>query len=201
MGFVTEYFDATLTAKLPADAVSPTLSESAVADLTSLLSPDGAYTYLSLKSDHTYEVVKARLSGGLIYFERGQEGTAAVLHPLGTCVSAISPLTLAVIKAMACEYDCCEGDCVCDPVEFAGSAIPTAIVGKAWEGAAMFTGTLPIVCTANGLPSWVNVSTQNNMLKLSGTPTQPGTYSFTVAAANCNGTAVASRALTLDVTA
>lgn len=201
MSFVSEFFDATLTAKMTKTDRSPSLTESAKTDLANLLTPEDSYTYLSIKSDQTYEVVKASLRSNSIYFERGQEGTEAVQHPLGSCVSAVSPLTLAVIKALVCEYECCDGECPCEPVAFQGATMPPAVVGEPWEGTVIFSGTQPIKCGVNNAPKWLTATQQGGVLTLSGTPTAAAQLILSVAAANCNGTEVATETVALNITA
>ena len=200
MAFVSEYFDATLTAKLPASAVMLPVSDAAMADLLALLADEENYTFLAIKSEQTYEVVKAHKSGGMVVLDRAQESTRDVLHPMGACVAAISPLTLAVMKEVACNYECCESDCVCDAVEVAGSLIPAATRGTAWEGNVLFSGDSPIWVGVNGAPAWITATQQGNTLRLTGTPNSAGTFTFSVAAANCGGTAVVSTPVSIRVT-
>ena len=200
MAFVSEYFDASTTAKMTANAVNLPISDGAMADLLGLLTNTEDYTFLALKSEQTYEVVKAYKRGSLIVLDRAQEGTDAVLHPMGTCVAAVSPLTLAVMKEIACNYECCDGDCQCTPVTVAGTNIPAATKGTAWEGAVLFNGDTPITAGVNGAPAWVAVTQQGGMVKLSGTPNKAGTFNFSVAAANCAGTSVASTTVSVVVT-
>lgn len=200
MAFVSEYFDASTTVKMTADAVNLPLSDGAMADLLNLLADTEDYTYLALKSEQTYEVVKAHKVGSMIVLDRAQEGTRAVLHPMGTCVAAVSPLTLAVMKEIACNYECCESDCVCDAVEVAGSLIPAATRGTAWEGNVLFSGDSPISVGISGAPAWITATQQGNTVRLTGTPNATGTFTFSVAAANCGGTAVTSTAISITVT-
>ncbi len=200
MAFVSEYFDASTTTKLAADAVHLPLSDSAMADLLGLLTNTEDFTYLALKSEQTYEVVKAHKVGSMIVLDRAQEGTSAVLHPMGTCVATVSPLSLAVMKEIACNYNCCDGDCPCTQVTVAGQVIPAAIKGTAWEGAVLFNGDAPITIGVNDAPAWVTATVQNGVAKLSGTPTKAGTFTFSVSAANCGGTKSVSTVVAITVT-
>lgn len=210
MAFVSEYFDASTTAKIPADAVNLPLSDGAMADLLNLLTDTEDYTYLALKSEQTYEVVKAHKVGSMIVLDRAQEGTRAVLHPMGTCVAAVSPLTLAVMKEIACNYECCQGDCVCEPVSLVGVfGIPARIHSLTeLDGFVAFQGDGPITAGVDGAPDWMTVTQIGNVVRLSGVVPQPdgpnrhneAFVSFSVAATNCNGTSVASAPVEFEIT-
>lgn len=191
MSFVTEIFSAGLTQAMDADAVTLPLTSDAVADLTKLLEDDDAYTYASIKSDSTFETVKLYLSSGTLVVDRAQEGTDAVKHPCGSVVCLVSPTIIAAMKSIICEYDCCEGECPCTGVTFAGAFLPTATVDSAWEGCVLFTGSLPMNFGVTNQPSWMTVEAEGGTVRLSGTPAESGTYSFAVAASNCSGTTVA----------
>lgn len=188
---------------LPADqtGLEGYLSASAYNDLKTLLAEEeDAYTFASIRSEDTFETVKLTLSADTVVMERGYEGTAAVMHPCGSLVCLVSPTTVAAIKALICEYDCCkDGDCECDAAAYAGAVLPAATVNKAWSGGVLFTGKLPMTFGVNGQPEWMEVSSEGSVLSLEGTPTSTGTYIFSVAAANCNGTAVATQTLVLTV--
>lgn len=201
MGLKHLFFAARLCDRLEASEVHLPLSNAATADLLAHLPEDDDYAFLSLKGDVEYEVVKVRNEGGTLLIERGMEGTTAALHHHGTCVSTVSPLTVAVIKDMICNYECCEGECPCDGAAVAGWTIPDAYVDKTWEGAVVFSGDLPMTLGAANVPSWMKVEAVNNTLKLSGTPHIAGTFTFSVAATNCNGKYVASQTLTVNVSA
>lgn len=185
--FVSEYFDASLSAKLTADAILLPLDDGAMADLLNLLTDSDDYTFLAIKSEQSYEVVKAHKEGGLIALDRGQEGTTAVLHPMGACVATVSPLTLAVMKDIVCNYECCQTDCVCEPVTFGSAMLPTPVANKEYVGAVIFNGDLPITIGVNdATSSWITVTQEGRIAKLSGMPT--GTSGrISLAAANCNG--------------
>lgn len=191
MSYVTEIFSAGLTQALEADAVTLPLTSGALADLTKLLEEDGAYTYASVKSDSTFETVKLYLSSGTLVMDRAQEGTDAVKHPCGSLVCLVSPTIIAAMKSIICEYDCCEGDCPCTGVTFAGAFLPVGTVNSEWEGCVLFTGSMPMSFGVTNQPSWLTVKAEGGTVRLSGTPNAAGKVSLAVAASNCSGTAVA----------
>lgn len=205
MSYVSEFFDATLISKLEASDVNLPVSETAVADLLSLLSDSESYTYLAIKSDQSYEVVKAKGGNGVIILERGLEGTTPVTHPFGACVAMVSPLTLAVMKDIICNYECCESDCPCEPVELVGVYnVPARImVGDTFNAFAVFTGKTPISMGASGAPEWMTITQEGSVLHLTGTVPQPARseayVNFSIAAANCGGTSVASAPISFEI--
>lgn len=202
MSYVTELFSAGLVSALEADAVTLPVSDAARADLVKLLSEDGSYTYASIRSDSTFETVKLYLATGALVMDRAQEGTAAVKHPCGSLVCLISPTIMAALKSVVCEYDCCaEGDCQCHAVEFSGEYLPDAHVNEEWDGCIVFSGDTPMKIVTSGTPSWMNVTVEGTVVKLSGTPNATGTTTFTVAAANCNGTEAAAHITAVTVLA
>lgn len=200
MGYVTEIFGAALNQSMEKDETTLPVGPSAYADLVSLLQKEGDYTYATLRSDSTCETVKLSVVAGTLIVERAQEGTEAAKHPCGTTVCLVSPTTVAAIKALICEYDCCEEtDCECEPVTVAGLWLPEAYVHVAWSGAVVFSGKMPLTITINGQPEWMAAVVEGSVLQLRGTPTEAGDVSFAVAAGNCNGTEVATELLTLQV--
>lgn len=200
MGYVTEIFGAALNQSMQKDETTLPVGNAAYADLVALLSKEGDYTYASLKSESTYETVKLSVVAGTLVVERAQEGTEAVKHPCGTMVCLVSPTTVAAIKALICEYDCCaDGECECEPVTVAGSWLPEAYVHVAWSGAVVFSGKMPLTITIKGQPEWMTAIVEGSVLQLSGTPIEAGSVSFAVAASNCNGTEVTTELLTLQV--
>ena len=200
MSMKIERFGAFLNDRMEADSSYLPLCAEATADLLNLLSEADDYIFLSISDDQSYEVVKCRNEGGTLLVERGIEGTTASLHGFGACVSSVSPLTVAVIKDLVCNYDCCkDGDCPCEPVSFAMSFIPYAKQGQLWEGFASFSGNMPMTLGANGAPAWMQIEVEGNTVKMSGTPTTVGTVSFAVAATNCNGTSIATHVVSFDV--
>lgn len=202
--FVTQVFGAVLIVALPADSVAlePYVSQAAYADIKNMLAEkDGNYTFLSLISDDTFETVKAYLVAGEVVLDRGVEGTEAVKHPCGTRICSVSPTIVAAVKALICEYDCCEeGDCDCNPATFSGAFLPEGVKGKYWQGAVLFTGDAPMYFGVSDAPNWISVTTRGHVLALEGTPLSAGEWAFSVAAANCNGTTVATHSLTVVVT-
>ena len=200
MGYITEIFGAALNQSMEKDETTLPVGPSAYADLVSLLQEEGDYTYATLRSDSTCETVKLSVVAGTLVVERAQEGTEAVKHPCGTTVCLVSPTSVAAIKALICEYDCCEDtDCECEPVTVAGSWLPEAYVHVAWSGAVVFSGKQPLSIAINNQPAWMQAIVEGSVLQLSGTPTEAGDVSFAVAASNCNGTEVATELLTLQV--
>lgn len=200
MGYVTEEFGAVLNQSMDKDALSLPVSASVRADLAALLQKDGDYTYATLRSDSTYETIRLSMVAGELVVQRAVEGTEAVKHPCGTTVCLVSPTTVAAIKALICEYDCCEEtDCECEPVTVAGSWLPEAYVHVAWSGAVVFSGKQPLAIAINNQPAWMQAVVEGSVLQLSGTPTEAGDVSFVVAASNCNGTEVTTEMLTLQV--
>lgn len=199
MALVTEFFSAYTSEKLEATDVYLPLSESAKADLLTLLNRDGAYAFLTLRDEVNIETVKAHLEGDLIILERGLEGTTAVLHPLGTCVTATSPTIVAVIKDLVCNYQCCEGGCPVEPVAYDSAYLPAAYVGKEWQGVVRYKGTSPMQLGVANPPSWMTVIQVKNELKLAGTPVEAGTLSLGTFGVNGDGTNTATQEVILTV--
>lgn len=196
---VNEYFSAYTTEKMAADDVYLPLCDSAKADLLKLLEDNDDHMWLSLVDESRMETVRAINDHGTLILERGMEGTAAVAHPLGTCVRAVSPTIVALVKDLVCNYSCCEGGCPCTPASYAGSVIPEAIVGVKWEGSVVFSGDQPMQLAVNGGPAWLSVKAVGSVIMLSGVPNRSGEYYFSAAASNCGGTVVASEVLRLVV--
>ena len=202
MSMKYEQFGARLVNRLEAaDSYLP-LSNEATADLLNLLTESDDYIYLSIGDEKTYEIVKCRAEGGLLIIERGLEGTSAVLHGYGACVSSVSPLIIAIVKDLICNYSCCEdGDCECEPVAFGMSFLPYAKQGAAWEGMATFSGNTPMNIGVNGAPDWMQVDVEGTTIRFSGTPNVVGPVSFSVAASNCGGTSIVSHVISFNVEA
>lgn len=201
MNMRTEYFSAFTNSRVEATDIYLPLPPAAAADLVNLLDDNDAYIYLTLKGDTYMETVRVRNEGGVLIMDRGMEGTVAVLHHYGTCVTAVSPTVLAVMKDLICNYSCCEdGDCPCVAVTYTGAVLPEAHVGIAWEGSVVFSGDTPISMGVENTPDWMNVTQQSGLMQLTGTPTVEGVFSFSVAATNCNGTEIATKTLSLTVT-
>lgn len=203
MAFVTtDFFTAYLNEKLEANEVYLPLNDSAYADLLSNLLNSADYTYLSLRGDTNFETVSVRNDGGTLVLTRGLSGTTAVTHHYGTCVSTISPTVIAAIKDLHCNYSCCEdGDCPCEAVVFRGAIMPDGNVGRAWGGSVVFSGDLPMELAVYGNPSWMTVTAGSNYIEFAGTPVASGTYTFSVAATNCNGTGLATGVVSVSIAA
>ena len=196
----TEKFVAFLTKNLPADSKSIPLSTSAAQDLLGLLS-QGDYIYLAIATDSArYEVVKCTNVSGNLVLTRGIEGTTPQTHASGACVSGLSPLIVAVIKDVVCNYDCCAtGECDCKPVAFASAALPQALKDAYWEGTVTFSGSTPMRMTVDNAPTWMSASMKQNVVTLYGTPDQTGENSVTVLASNLDGTNTVSKTLAVSV--
>lgn len=201
MPFVNEYFEAYLTAKLESSDVGLPVSAQATADLLALLPEEDDYTYLTIMSDVDMETVRVRNDHGTLVLERGLENTKPSAHPYGSCVRTVSPTLVAAVKDLVCNYQCCEGPCQCTPVAYSGGYVQDGVVATPWEGAVAFSGDLPMTLVTANTPPWMRVQASGNVLLLSGTPEEEGTFNFSVAATNCNGTAIATQALTIKITA
>ena len=160
------------------DATLP-LSEAGLAWFLSLV-PEGETLPLVINDGLTYEEVLATNSAGHITLERGRGETEARKFPRGAC--ARFEVTLSVVRHEICNYDCCPaGDCA-EPPAVAGTLLPAGMAGTPWEGAVIFTGTLPLTLAATGLPPWCQAEAGPNFLKLSGTPDGAGSWNVSVAA-------------------
>lgn len=196
----TDIFEAATAWTIDPEDTYIQFPKNAEADLLSILSKDGEYMYLAVQDHRKYEVVKVTRDGADLLYERGVAGTKAARFAAGVCVSGISPIAVQVMKDLICSYSCCEdGDCECDPVAVGGSSLPDGVVGKPWSGAVAFTGDAPITVTVNSTPSWMTAVVEGNMVHLSGTPSVAGVQYFSVAAANCGGRSIDSRAFAVNV--
>lgn len=195
MPLVTEIFSAyTVSPVSPQDTYLPLCNE-AKADLLNLLSEDEDYTYAALKSDTSYEAVKLHVEGGIILMERGIEGTKPVSHRKGTCVSLVSPLVMAAIKDLICNYSCCsDEECPCAAPSMAQYSMPAFRKGSSWQGWMAFNGDTPMTLTVQNAPAWLTaVQSESNgqaMLSFSGVPTTDVDTTIMIVAANCGGTHV-----------
>lgn len=200
MSMKIERFGAFLNDRMETDSSYLPLCAEATADLLSLLTEADDYIFLSISDDQSYEVVKCRNEGGTLLVERGMEGTTASLHGFGACVGSVSPLITAVVKDLVCNYDCCaDSECQCEPVSFAMEFLPAAKQGEVWEGAVTFSGSMPMTIGTNGAPAWMGIEVNGNTVKMTGTPASVESVSFAVAAANCNGTNIATHVVSFDV--
>ena len=188
---VSDFFSAYTTQRLEAGDRYLPMSEAATADLLAILQEPESYIYLTVRSDTALETVRAYNEAGTILIDRGLEGTRAVLHHAGSCISSIQPTTLAVIKDLICNYSCCEGDCGCEPVENKGFIeYKAGVVGQPYHAELHFAGSMPMSIATGELPDWVEAVQNGNILRLTGTPDASGIHTVTVAATNCNGTAL-----------
>lgn len=201
MALVSDYFSANINGRLESTDVYLPLNPPAEADLLNILADPASYIILTLKGERFIETVKATNQQGTIILERGLEGTTPVLHHFGTCISSVTPTILAVIKDLICNYSCCEdGDCPCTAVEYVASTLPVGHVGQAWQGSVVFSGSLPMTVAVAATPAWMHAIQHGNSVFLSGVPDMAGTFTFSAAATNCNGTNIATQALSAAVT-
>lgn len=200
MSMVTEFFSAYLTAVLEENGKYISLTSEATADLASMLKASGSYIYLTLRDDANIETVRAHLEQGLLIVDRGLSDTEAVKHPVGTCVSSVSPTVVAVIKDLICNYNCCEdGDCPKTPVAFTTIYTPSGSTGTAYRGTVEFTGTDPVQVTVSGAPDWLTVTRTGTSLTLTGTPVSSGDVTFSIALTNMNGTQTAVKTISFSI--
>lgn len=78
----------------------------------------------------------------------------------------------------------------CPPITLSPATLPNATVGSAWSQTLSASGgTAPYTygVTAGALPSGVTLTMAGTLGLLSGTPTAPGTFAFTVRATDANG--------------
>lgn len=199
MSLVTEFFTASLADRLGPDGAALPLSDAARADLFRLLADKDAHTYLTIRSDAVIETVRAHVKGGVIVLDRGLEGTEPVTHHVGACVSSVSPTVIAAIKDLVCNHQCCDDGCPTIAVARANTILPNGVVGVAYEGIVSFSGTWPINISVSGAADWMRIERQGTSLHITGTPPDPGTFSFSVAASNGNGANLLSDTLAVTV--
>lgn len=159
-------------------------------DNTKLLAhiPDGEETILTIQDNLNIEWVKATNQCGTIVLERGLDFSEPRKFPKGSCV--FFEASIPVIKWLICNHDCCGGKCELEPVTLQRNVLPTGIVGHSWAGYILYKGSLPIVYDVSDLPDWMSVEYEEHAVRLSGTPTASGTFSFVVSATNAQGTAL-----------
>lgn len=151
--------------------------------------PDGDSTILSLRDNLYTEWVYIENQCGTLVMERGYGGSEARKFPRGTCL--FFETSVPVIKWLICNYNCCEGgDCECVEVTHKQTVSPTALVNEEWEGRVTFDGTLPINYDVTGMPDWMSAEYEQDLVRLSGTPTASGTFNVSVAATNCMGNSI-----------
>lgn len=194
---ITKPFSARLSNSMDAVSSYLPLRPEDESRLQSLI-PEDEYTFLTIKNDLDAEYVKVTNQCGVLLVERGQGGTAPVKHPRGSCVFFEN--SVAVTEWLICNFDCCAGDCPCEPVTVAGVVIPPARVGVPWGGSVIFGGDLPMVVGAStSAPSWLTITAGPNYVVFEGTPPGEGTFVFSASATNCAGSAVATTPVTLTV--
>lgn len=185
-------FTGTLAAPLMAADTSISLANGATGQLVAQLADEG-YAFLYVHDATGAEVVKVSVYGSALTLARGETPRS---FPKGTCVDG--RVTYDGVKDLICNFDCCAGDCPCEEVQSAGTALPAAHAGQAWEGMVVFSGALPMALAVEGAPAWLAVTLGVNFVKLAGTPPAAANYVFSVGATNCNGK-VASQPVTLNV--
>ncbi|MCL1877584.1 MAG: Ig domain-containing protein, partial [Defluviitaleaceae bacterium] len=91
--------------------------------------------------------------------------------------------------------DCDAYPCICEPsaVAITTTALPNGVVSQAYSANIFATGVSPITWAVSGgsLPPGLNLSvsdTHEGSVTVSGTPTQVGTFPFTLTATSANGT-------------
>lgn len=200
MALKTDVFEAHTIWTIGPEDTHVALTKEATTDLLSILSSAEDYMYLAVQDTRKYEVVKVQNVGGVLQWTRGLDGTKAVRFAAGACISGISPLSVRIMKELICSYDCCEeGDCQCEAVQIAGVSAPDGYVGTFWHGAVTFSGTQPMSVTVNSTPSWMTATVQGNLIVVEGTPSVAGIQYFSVAASNCNGTAIVTKAIPVNI--
>ena len=150
--------------------------------------PDGDEMFLTIRDNLYSEWVRAENQCGTIVVHRGVDDSQPRKFPRGSCV--FFETSLPVIKWLICNYNCCEGeDCDCVGVTLERESLPTGIVNMPWEGRILFDGSFPIHFSIDGMPSWMKAEYEEHIVRLSGTPTGTGTFTVSISATNCAGTA------------
>jgi PKD repeat protein len=130
--------------------------------------------------------------------------SSLTLDPVSGVLSGTStlpgvfPVTVTVTDANGCTGMQTYVLTVCPILALSPESLPDGAVGIAYSQTIVASrGTAPYQYSATGLPSSLTISQAGGVL--SGTPTTPGTLTFTVTAADANGCAV-SHAYTIRVT-
>lgn len=200
MSLKNEAFEAITTTAITAGDTYLPLSTPAESDLKTLLSDEDSYIFLAVADCSSYEVVKVALVADTLTMTRGQGGTTAVAHGCSARVFAPSPLVVATIKDLICNYNCCEDtSCETEAVKIAGTVVPSATQGEQWNGYVVFTGSGTVNAGVNNIPAWMSVDYENKTLHLSGIPDVAGTFTISVAGTNCNGENVVTDSITVTV--
>lgn len=107
-----------------------------ISALKNRLSENGDFTTLLIQDTVGYEVVKVLNHQGELVIDRGLSGTTPKRFPVGSCVT-FSPSD-ELLKALACENDCCEngeditfGEVAEETVGVEIGTLPTTIIGSA----------------------------------------------------------------------
>ena len=191
MSYVTTVFKAYTSKVLEATDVYLPLDTAALTDLLQLLSTPGSYTYLTLQDNTNIETVKAYAESGYILLNRGLSGTTAVKHPFGTCVTSVSPTIAQVIRDLICCSDSTETALTIK------SSLGGGTVNHTYMGWIYCEGALPITITVTGAPAWATVTKKDNLVTITGTPTEKGTSTLTCNASNTDGNITATLTLTI----
>ena len=191
MSYVTDVFQAYTSKVMEASDVYLPLSKEAETDLAKILSTSGSYTYLTLKDNASVETVKAYAENGYIILCRGLGGTTATKHPFGTCVTSVSPTVAQVIRDLVC---CSNSE---DTKITINSSLGGATKGSAYTGWIYCEGTSPLTINVTGVPSWGTVTKKDNMVMITGTPTETGTFTVICKVTNDEGSL--TKNLTLKV--
>lgn len=170
------------------------------ADMNRLLAlvPEGESIYLTLKDGLNMEYVLAENTCGVMVVSRGQQGSEPKWFPNGTCVFFEN--SIAVTRWIMCNEDCCDGECPCNGVAVAGKVVPVGVVGDLYEASVVLSGDLPMVLGVSAnLPPWAEVEAGPNYVRIHGTPTSSGSWTFAVSATNCSGQNLDTEDVTVGV--
>jgi len=74
------------------------------------------------------EVVRVSVCGNVLTLTRSETPRN---FPNSACVDG--RVTYDGVKDQICNFDCCAGDCPCEEVQPAGTALPAAHAGQAWR--------------------------------------------------------------------
>lgn len=179
-------FQTTLTDKLLIGQTDLPIPASDAAMLSGLLSDTG-HVFLTVQDQVGTEVIKVSGACGSFTVARGQDGTAPLNFPKGSCVAF--RVTPAVVRDMVCNTTCCEGDC-CTDVAVAGSTLADGTVGAAYKATVIFSGTLPIQIAVSGVPVWMTAQVGPNYVNFTGVPPVAQDVTIGAAATNCGGAVV-----------
>lgn len=101
MSLITEdFYQATLATRMNLDETDFTLDCAAYTGLLAYLPNEGDFTFMSIRSNVTFETVRVTRIGQGLYVERGVQGTTPATHPVGAIISTVNPTVIAMIKAL-----------------------------------------------------------------------------------------------------